>query len=425
MTTASQLSPQDVEAIGVELDAIREEILASRGATDAAYIRKVVKIHRYLESGGRVTLLASILPPAWLAGTAMLSTAKILENMELGHNILHGQWDWMRDPEIHSTTWDWDNATPAEDWKHSHNYLHHTFTNIIGKDRDLGYSVMRLSEEQEWKPYHLGQLGINALLSAFFQYGIAIYDIELEKVPRGEMSVKQAAGRLGKLWKKVRPQLVKDYVMWPLLSGPSALTTLAANATSNLARNVWTHTVIFCGHFPDGVSQFTEEQVEGETRGGWYVRQLLGSANLEGSELFHVMTGRLSYQIEHHLFPDLPSNRYGEIAPRVRELCERYDLPYTSGRLTHQYATVLRRIAKLSLPSRPTAVEPLADLDDLVGDTPIGAIRSSRSASTGAGRRGGAQTKAGAGRVRSAGPTASDMTAAPRHNAPASVHARS
>ena len=359
MTTASthpalaHLTDADIDQIGVELDAIRDEVLASRGEADAAYIRKVIKVHRQLESGARATLLLSLFPPAWLAGTTMLSVAKVLENMELGHNILHGQWDWMRDPEIHSTTWDWDHASPAEDWKHSHNYLHHTYTNIVGKDRDLGYSVLRMSEDQTWKPYHVGQLAINAGLSLFFEYGIALYDIELEKVPRGEMSVRDAAGRLGKLWKKVRPQLVKDFVVWPLLSGPSAVTTFGANLTANLARNVWTHTVIFCGHFPDGVAQFTEEQTSRETRGGWYVRQLLGSANLEGSELFHVMTGRLSFQIEHHLFPDLPSNRYGEIAPRVQEICERYDLPYTTGSLSHQYFTVLRRIARLSLPTAP------------------------------------------------------------------------
>lgn len=349
----AHLTDADIDQIGVELDAIRDEVLASRGEADAAYIRKIVRTHRQLESGARATLLLSLFPPAWLAGTTMLSVAKVLENMELGHNILHGQWDWMRDPEIHSTTWDWDHASPAEDWKHSHNYLHHTYTNIVGKDRDLGYSVLRMSEDQTWKPYHLGQLAINAGLSLFFEYGIALYDIELEKVPRGEMSVRDAAGRLGKLWKKVRPQLVKDFVVWPLLSGPSAVTTLGANLTANLARNVWTHTVIFCGHFPDGVAQFTEEQTSQETRGGWYVRQLLGSANLEGSELFHVMTGRLSFQIEHHLFPDLPSNRYGEIAPKVQEICERYDLPYTTGSLTHQYFTVLRRIAQLSLPTTP------------------------------------------------------------------------
>jgi fatty acid desaturase len=354
----AHLSEADIQQIGVELDAIRDQVLASRGESDAAYIRKVVKAHRQLETGARATLLLSLFPPAWLAGTAMLSAAKVLENMELGHNILHGQWDWMRDPEIHSTTWDWDNVTPAEDWKHSHNYLHHTFTNIVGKDRDLGYSALRVSEDQTWKPYHLVQLPINAALALMFEYGIALYDIELEKVPRGEMSVKEAAGRLGKLWKKVRPQLVKDYVVWPLLSGPSAVTTLAANLTSNVARNVWTHTVIFCGHFPDGVEQFSQEQTENESRGGWYVRQLLGSANLEGSELFHVMTGRLSFQIEHHLFPDLPSNRYGEISPKVQAICEKYDLSYTTGSLSQQYLTVLRRIARLSLPNGPRASLP-------------------------------------------------------------------
>jgi fatty acid desaturase len=360
MSIPAHLTDADIEAIGREMDAIRDDVIADRGASDAAYIRKVVKVHRQLETAARGTLLLSLFPPAWLAGTAMLSTAKVLENMELGHNILHGQWDWMRDPEIHSTTWDWDNVTPAEDWKHSHNYLHHTFTNIIGKDRDLGYSALRLSEDQKWRPHHLVQMPINVGLMLMFEYGIALYDIELEKVATKQLSVKDAAGRLGKLWKKVRPQLVKDYVVWPLLSGPSALTTLTANLTANVARNVWTHTIIFCGHFPDGVAQFSEAETADETRGGWYVRQLLGSANLEGSELFHVMTGRLSFQIEHHLFPDLPSNRYGEIAPRVQEICERYGLPYTTGPLTRQYASVWRRIARLSLPSAPAAVAPAA-----------------------------------------------------------------
>jgi fatty acid desaturase len=56
----------------------------------------------------RGVLLFSLFPPAWLLGTAGLSVAKILENMEIGHNVLHGQWDWMRDPKIHSTTWEWD-----------------------------------------------------------------------------------------------------------------------------------------------------------------------------------------------------------------------------------------------------------------------------------------------------------------------------
>ncbi len=64
------------------------------------------------------------------------------------------------------------------------------------------------------------------------------------------------------------------------------------------------------------------------------------------------MSGNLSYQIEHHLFPDLPSNRYAEIAVRVRALCEKYDLPYTTGPFLVQYAKSWRTIAKLSLPNK-------------------------------------------------------------------------
>ena len=127
-------------------------MLDSRGEDDAAYIRKVIDVQRKLELGSRAVLLFSLFPPAWLVGTAGLSVAKILENMEIGHNVMHGQWDWMRDPKIHSTTWEWDNATPAEQWKHSHNELHHTYTNVIGKDNDLGYGIMRVDEDQKLAP---------------------------------------------------------------------------------------------------------------------------------------------------------------------------------------------------------------------------------------------------------------------------------
>jgi linoleoyl-CoA desaturase len=348
--TAAHLSDADIEAFGAQLDEIRDEVLASRGADDAAYIHGVIALQRRLEVGGRVLLLGSLLPPAWLAGTGMLATAKILENMEIGHNVLHGQWDWMRDPEIHSTTWEWDTATPAADWKHSHNYLHHTYTNVLGMDRDIGYSFLRMDADQQWKPWHVTQPVVNVLLAAFFQYGIALYDVELEKVPRGEKSVGEALRHLRGVANKVRKQVVKDYVVQPLLAGPSFLPALAGAATANLARNVWSHTIIFCGHFPDGAETFVEEQLEGETRGEWYLRQLLGSANIDGGKALHLMSGNLSFQIEHHLFPDLPSNRYVEIAPRVRALCEQYGLPYTSGPLATQYGSMWKRVLRFALP---------------------------------------------------------------------------
>ena len=358
----AHLSEEDLENIGRELDAIRDEVVDSLGEDDAAYIRRVIKTQRMLEVAGRATLFASLFPPAWVAGTAMLSVSKILENMEIGHNVLHGQWDWMRDPEIHSTTWEWDSASTSEQWKHSHNYMHHTFTNVIDKDRDIGYALMRITPEQKWHPYYLGQPLYNLILALTFQWGVALHDIEFENVRDGKKPWSQAKAELGSLWRKARKQLAKDYVVFPLLTGPSMVPTFFANLTANLARNVWAHTIIFCGHFPDGaeVFEYTEEQLASETRGGWYVRQLMGSANIDGGDLFHLMSGNLSFQIEHHLFPDVPSSRYSEMSPKVREVCERYGLPYTSGPLGRQYAQVVRKILRYSLPGGGPAPAPVA-----------------------------------------------------------------
>ena len=151
------LTPDDLEAIGAELDAIRDEVMADVGEQDADYIRNVIKTQRTLEVGeGRAALLVSLFPPAWLVGTAALSVAKILENMEIGHNVMHGQWDWMNDPEIHSGTWEWDNTCPAEQWKHSHNFVHHTFTNVLGKDNDVGYGILRVNATRRWHPAQPG-----------------------------------------------------------------------------------------------------------------------------------------------------------------------------------------------------------------------------------------------------------------------------
>src|SRR5689334_20569506 len=348
----AHLTAEDVEALAMELDALRQEVLASRGTRDAAYIRKVIDVQRKIELASRAVLLFSIFPPAWVVGTAGLSVAKILDNMEVGHNILHGQWDWMRDPKIHSTTWEWDSATPAALWKHSHNELHHTYTNVIGKDNDLGYGIMRVDEDQRWTPAYLGQPVYNFLNMLFFEYGIAAYDLELGAYVKGRGKPKEVFRKdANKVLKKIGRQVRRDYLIHPLLSGPSFFHTLGANFVANTVRNVWTHSVIMCGHFPEGVETFAKTSIEGETRGEWYLRQMVGSANISGSPAMHLMTGNLSHQIEHHLFPDLPSNRYKEIAPRIQEICERYGLSYTTGPLPKQVASAWKQVVTLALPN--------------------------------------------------------------------------
>jgi NADPH-dependent stearoyl-CoA 9-desaturase len=351
--SAPSLTPEQLEAFGQELDAIRARVVADLGERDADYINKVIRTQRGLELAGRGLLFLGFLPPAWIGGTAALSLSKILDNMEIGHNVMHGQYDWMKDARLNGKTFEWDTACPGDQWRHSHNYMHHTHTNIVGKDRDIGYGILRMSEEEQWHPYYLGNPLYAALLAIFFQYGVALHDLEAERLAAGEATLAEKRGMLGDIWRKVRGQTLKDYVLFPLLAGPSLPFVLAGDASANLARNLWSFTIIFCGHFPDGTQQFTEEQAENETRGEWYYRQLLGSANLTGGKLFHILAGNLSFQIEHHLFPDLPAHRYAEISTEVSEITERYRIPYNTGPLHRQFGGVVRKIGKLALPSLP------------------------------------------------------------------------
>ncbi len=92
--------------------------------------------------------------------------------------------------------------------------------------------------------------------------------------------------------------------------------------------------------------------IEEEGKSDWYLRQMLGTANFDAGPLMAFASGNLCYQIEHHLFPDLPSNRYAEIAVQVRAVCEKFDIPYTTGSLLAQYWQTLRTIHVLALPDR-------------------------------------------------------------------------
>jgi NADPH-dependent stearoyl-CoA 9-desaturase len=365
-TAAPDLTPAQLEAFGQELDAIRARVVADLGDRDADYINKVIRTQRGLEVAGRALLFFGFLPPAWIGGTAALSLSKILDNMEIGHNVMHGQYDWMKDSRLDGKTFEWDTACPGDQWRHSHNYMHHTHTNIVGKDRDIGYGMLRMSEEEPWHPYYLGNPLYAALLAIFFQYGVALHDLETERIASGETTLREKRGMLSDIWGKVRGQSLKDYVLFPLLSGPSFPFVLAGNATANLARNLWSFTIIFCGHFPDGTHEFTEEEAEQETRGEWYYRQMLGSANLTGGKLFHVLAGNLSHQIEHHMFPDLPAHRYAEISADVREIRERYGIPDNTGPLHRQFGSVVRKIVKLALP--PRGARGVSELDEAAAE---------------------------------------------------------
>jgi NADPH-dependent stearoyl-CoA 9-desaturase len=346
----AHLSDTDLEELAAALEAIRCDIESSRGANDRAYIKRAIAFHRTLEVAARLVIGSSKGKFGWAVGTAALAAAKCIENMELGHNISHGQWDWMNDPEIHSSTWEWDMAGLTSQWQHSHNYRHHVFANVVGVDDDLGFGVMRVTRDEEWRPRALVQPLRAVLLALLFEWGVALHGLysvqDRETTGAGKSAHKTA------LIRKIARQVGKDYVLFPALSRRRWCRTLGANVVANGLRNVWACVVIVCGHFTDGAEKFTASVLEGETKPQWYLRQMLGTANFRAGAVLAFMSGNLCYQIEHHLYPDLPSNRYPEIAERVRALCVTYDLPYTTGPLLRQFLLTVRTICKLALPDR-------------------------------------------------------------------------
>lgn len=332
------------------MDSIRADVENSLGEPDAAYIRRTIRFQRTLELGARLLIFGSRSHTGWITGTLALALAKCVENMEIGHNVSHGQWDWMNDPEIHSTTWEWDMAGVSSQWRYSHNYVHHMYTNVLEMDDDVGFGIMRVTRDEPWRPRYLMQPLRNMLLAIVFEWGIALHGLHSAHDRATTDAEKRAASTAMKT--KIRSQVAKDYVIIPALNGFRWRRALAANAVANLLRNLWAYAVIFCGHFPDGAQKFTPAAVAHETKGEWYLRQMLGSANFTAGRVLAFLSGNLCYQIEHHLFPDLPSRRYAQIAPRVRALCAAYGLPYTTGPLARQFALTQRTILKLALPDR-------------------------------------------------------------------------
>lgn len=350
---SNYLSTEQVEELGTKIEAIRREIMDSLNEKDAQYIYEIRDFVRYSEIASRGMLMfAGWLPPVWLVGTGLLGISKIVENMELGHNVMHGQFDWLNDPSLNGANYDWDTMATGDDWKYTHNYIHHTYTNIIGMDHDVGYGLLRVSEAQTWEPRFLLNIPLAAQLMLFFEWYVGLQNLHIEDVIIYKTKTwREVWNDAEKFRMKMKRQVLKDYVFFPLIAGPNAIPVFTGNAVANVIRSLWASAVIFNGHFTEDTENFEMDNTDNETRAEWYLRQIRGSSNFSGTEWLHILSGNLSHQIEHHLFPDMPANRYAEAAPKIKALCAEYGIHYNEANFMKQFASVWVRLAKNSLPN--------------------------------------------------------------------------
>ena len=308
--------------------------------------------------------------------------------MEIGHNVMHGQYDWMGDPGLNSRMYEWDTVCPSEQWKHSHNYIHHTYTNILGKDRDIGYGILRMDEDQPWRPYYLGNPVYAFLLMTFFQWGVLLHDLEVERIAAGERTWADTKQLHGGMIRKVRNQTLKDYVLFPALTGPLFPLTLAGNATANLIRNIWTFNIIFCGHFPAGVETLHRgggregDPRRAGTTGSCSARRTSPAASCSTSSPATCRT-RSSTTCSRTSRPGATPRS----PPEIQASASKYGLDYNTGPLHKQLGSVAAKIVRFAVPPRASRRDatPVAGAADRLPASPCATASSVQVARADAG----------------------------------------
>jgi linoleoyl-CoA desaturase len=359
-----QLTTAQYAELTERMDALREEHTADLGEKDVAWIRAYIAEWESDLAEGFAQIEAAWTPWGLYRGVVRFTVGRIKEFFE-GHNILHGQYDRLEAelPELHSSRYRWESAIHEEAWKAEHNLMHHTRTNIIGKDPDLSHGWLRTHDAIPWHPWHLVQLPYYAAYYLIFTYIINGQNFGLIDLMRLRMFGRDTGyaaidklPREGSRWELAAwdRQLALAFIrrkFFEPAKRSSAFTPklLLCLLVSELVLNVWVAVTIQASHqaepkYPEGY--------RARGKGEWYLRQIESSRNFAlGDERLLKLYGALNYQIEHHLFPALPAWRYLIIAPRVQEICSDLGVPYKAD--AHRWQTFLgfvRVVARHSLP---------------------------------------------------------------------------
>jgi len=345
---------------GEELDAIKERTLARMGDEDVAYVRDLNRFSRAMEIAGRVLIHMSPEPVSFALGVAALWVHKQLQATEIGHTVLHGAYDKLPGAEAFaSRTFRWDAPIDEESWRYAHNVRHHGNTNVAGRDPDIHFGTIRLTEQTPWNSRHRWQLPtalaivfpnflffigshVCGLNDAYFDNG---RPERLDFLPDRSRESMRGAWRAG--LRKYVPYYLYNYVLFPALAGPMFWKVLFGNVLAETLRNVYSAATIFCGHVGAEVASYPAG-TRAHGRGHWYALQVEAASDFEVSLPVSILCGGLERQIEHHLFPTLPPRRLREIAPEVRALCEKYGVRYRTGTWGETLRAALSQIAELS-----------------------------------------------------------------------------
>ncbi len=365
---STAVAPQETTAgLADELQTLYQQTRSKMGEADLAHIRTVTAYGQAINAR-RLELLRDGGPGATSRAIVLEALYRLLQFSELGHNILHGSYDDLPgNGRYHSDRYDWDFNVDPTQWKVMHHEGHHPNTNIVGKDHDLGYSVLRGQAAQDWFGHHAVQLLLFGAMSPFFTqlapFLIANITREVEGKRFWSRDTLRAPVRIA--LSDTKRRLVTE----PAAMGARFLPAMLANHIGGAAGYLSVLFLVAIEHHAGETEVFADPGPE-ETRDEYYRRQIRGTRNfLRSAKLdsalmrileeevpfdnrpdFRIFYGGLDTHIEHHLFPDLPPNRQREVAPRVKEIVARRGLPYHETPLGETAALLLKALTGLSAP---------------------------------------------------------------------------
>lgn len=348
------LSRVDKAAFARDLDALRKELDASLGPDDHAHLKKLARWGRACTAAGYAT--------AWLgpnvASMALLSTGAMARWAIVMHHVGHKALDRIDGVPERETSrgfaqgrrrWvDWLDWMHPDAWRHEHNVLHHFHTGEESDPDLVELNTEAIRRSRAPRAAKLAAVAFYALSWRLTYYAPNTFQIwrrslrrrkqrggAVEDDARGEGSylsafdARTADGRAF-LAACVLPYGLARFVAAPLAFaplGPLAVASVWVNSVGAEAlTNLYTFVLIAPNHAGDDLHRFSTPTRD---RGDFYLRQVLGSVDYAtGGDARDFLHGFLNYQIEHHLFPDLPPRAYQRAQPRVREICEKHGVPY-------------------------------------------------------------------------------------------------
>jgi fatty acid desaturase len=345
VTSARSFNLDDIDLEGFEREvtALRAEIRASLGPDDLRHLRRMERWGRTATAVGMAT--------AWIAPNPLSAAALALGRSTrwlLMHHVGHRGYD--RVPEVpprytskvFARGWrrmlEWPDWMLPDAWIYEHNILHHQHTGEL-RDPDLiERNLEDIHQSGLPKPLRYALLGVLAATWRASYYAPKTLTAWWHRRAGEEAPRPTPMGRL--LAYCYAPYALLQFVALPLLFAPlgawAAFSALCNSLMADVITNIHTFFVVGPNHAGDDLYRFDEAP---GSRGEFFVRQVIGSVNYRtGGDVCDFAHLWLNYQIEHHLFPDVPMLAYRRVQPQVKALCERYGVPYVQEPVTTRFA---------------------------------------------------------------------------------------